>query len=291
MTRLMIVIGLLLAFPGPSVGVRAEDIPLVAAASNLSHALDEIVAAYQAETHAQVRVSFGSSGNFTRQILQGAPFNLFLSADQKYLDMLRAEDHPVVASSILARGRIGFFIPRGSGLSELDMQGIQQALQHGQYRRIALANPDFAPYGVAAMQALQSAGVWVLEQNKLLLGESAAQTMQFSLSGGVDLGVIPSSYAGLPEIALKGEFLLIPETWHQPLLQYRVLLTDTAAARRFYEYLRSPTALGIMKAHGYETETEDAAETGQASSLSSETPNKLTRAQRQVTSEPVITDQ
>ena len=285
MTRLLVVIGLLLAFPGPSSGVRAEDIPLVAAASNLSHALDEIVAAYQAETHAPVRMSFGSSGNFTRQILQGAPFHLFLSADQKYLDMLRTEGHPVLASSILARGRIGFFLPRGSGLAGMDMKAIQQALQHGQYRRIALANPDFAPYGVAAMQALQSAGVWVLEEEKLLLGESAAQAMQFSLSGGVDLGVIPSSYAGLPEIAAKGEFLPIPETWHQPLLQYRVLLIDSAAGRRFYEYLGSGTALGILQKYSYETESKDAAETSQSSSLSIERRNTLTRASRPVTSD------
>ena len=253
--KVVITFFLLLSGAGLLQAADTEAPVLVAAASNLSHALDAIIADYQAGTDARVQVSYGSSGNLTQQILQGAPFQVFLPADRKSLDRLHEKSHPIIASTVMAHGRIGFFVPKGSSFAGLNQKSMVYALQNGKYRRLALANPETAPYGVAAMEALQKAGVWVLEEGKLLLGESVAQAMQFALSGGVDLGVIPLSYARLPAVAGKGEFLEIPASWHQPLFQYRALLVDIAPARDFYEYLSSPAAKGILKAHGYETET------------------------------------
>lgn len=248
------VIFLLFCHAWIGLSVRAEETVLVAAAANLSHTLEEVIARYEEHSVSKVRASYGSSGNLTQQILQGAPFQVFLPADRKSLDRLQEQSRSIIARTVLARGRIGFFVPRDSSLAALNLKSVLHALQNGKYRRLALANPEAAPYGVAAMETLQKAGVWVLEEDKLLLGESVAQAMQFALSGGVDLGVVPYSYATLPEIAGKGEFLEIPESWHQPLLQYRVLLVDTAPARSFYEYLSSPAAIAILKAHGYETQ-------------------------------------
>jgi molybdate transport system substrate-binding protein len=250
----VLIILLLLAITWIGPPVRAEETVLVAAAANLSHTLEELIARYEDHTGNMVRASYGASGNLTQQILQGAPFQVFLPADRKSLDRLQMKNHSIVASNVLARGRIGFFVPRDSSLAGQDLKSLLHALQNGKYRRLALANPETAPYGVAAMEALQKAGVWVLEEDKLLQGESVAQAMQFALSGGVDLGVVPLSYARLTEVAGKGEFLEIPEEWHQPLLQYRVLLVDTAPARSFYEFLRSPTAKEILKSHGYKTQ-------------------------------------
>jgi molybdate transport system substrate-binding protein len=237
-------------------GSHAAESPLVAAASNMSHVLTEIADAYHAETHRTVRLSFGSSGNFTRQILQGAPYSLFISADRKYLDILRQEGLQITTNSIFAYGRIGIFIPATSPLAaKTDLQDIMHALYNGSYRRLAIANPDYAPYGTAAMQSLQSAGLWVIEKGKLLIGESAAQTMQITLTGGVDLGIIPASYAKLPGIMEQGKFFLIPETWHKPVIQYLVLLDEAdQPSRQFYNYLLTDATKQILHKYGYVTE-------------------------------------
>ncbi len=174
----------LLLFLLPS-GVRAQvDAPAIAAASDLKFALEDIATRFRADTRREVRLSFGSSGNYFRQIGQGAPFQLFLSADEEFVfklhDSGRTEDRGV----LYATGRIVLFVPKGSSFTaDAKMSGLKQAIEGNVVRRFAIANPEHAPYGRAAEQALRKLGLWDALQGKLVLGENVSQAAQFASSG------------------------------------------------------------------------------------------------------------
>lgn len=239
-----------------SMPAQAEKAPMFAVASNMMQVMTEILNLYGQENgKSDINLVFGSSGNFARQIIQGAPFQLFLSANKRYVNELMKNHSHVAAYREFALGRIGYFIPSGSMLSgKKNLEQIDNALENGAYRRIAIANPEFAPYGVAARQALQTAGLWVIEKKKLLMGENIAQAMQYTLSGGVDVGIVPQSFAVLPEISQKGKFFLIPEDWHDPIIEYLVLMQNAGReSREFYQYLLSGKATPILKKYGYVT--------------------------------------
>lgn len=235
----------------------AADDPIIAVASNMSHAFTDIAASFQKETNIRPKLTFGSSGNFARQIIQGAPFKLFLSADKKYVDLLRKNGIKLLADIEYARGRIGLFVPNGSRLSEQkELKSVIKKLFHGKYNRLVIANPEHAPYGLAAQRALQSAGLWVVEKKRLLLAENAAQTTQIAISGNVDVGIIPASHAYLPELEGKGKFFLIPEQWHQPLQQHLVLLNGANSSEtKFFQYLQNEKSQLILKNYGYTLES------------------------------------
>ncbi|MGH8245460.1 MAG: molybdate ABC transporter substrate-binding protein, partial [Gammaproteobacteria bacterium] len=243
----------LVAAIGIGATAPAEETPIIAVATNLSHPLAEISDRFAAENGIRVRLSFGSSGNFTNQIRQGAPYELFLSADRKFVDVLAADGLTAGEPSAFAAGRIGALIPEGSSLSAAtDLKSLINLMINGSYRRIAMANPKFAPFGVAAEEALQSAGVWAIERDRVALAENAAQAVQFTLSGNVDVGIIPYSFALLPEVGGKGRFFLFPPEWHKPLSQWRVLLKGAGdAARRFHEYLGGGPARDVLEKFGY----------------------------------------
>ena len=161
----------------------------------------------------------------------------------------------LIRSGEFARGRIGFFIPNGSRLSaKTNLEDIVNAIEFDDYKRMVYANPEYAPYGAAAVQALHKAGVWNIDKAKLLMGENAAQALRFSLAGGVDIAIIPSSYAVLPKVKDQGRFIMIPEQWHKPIKQYLALLSDSnPSAEQFYEYLLSPDPQIILAKYGYTT--------------------------------------
>lgn len=231
----------------------AADQPLVAVASNLTQALTEIADQYQASSGIKVKLSFGSSGNFSRQILQGAPYQVFISADQSNVDFLIANGKKPLRNQAFAQGQIGFFIPAGSQLSGItDLNGIIEAIEFGNYNRLAIANPEVAPYGLAAEQALASAGVWIINRHKLLIGENIAQTVQFCLAGGIDIGIVPTSAAIQPEVRGHGNFIPIPPDWYQPIQQFLVLLTDSnPSATRFFNYLMDKESQAVLIKYGY----------------------------------------
>lgn len=254
MRSILPVLAFLLVF----VPARAEDAPHFAVASNMMQVMTEILKQYKHDSGtADINLVFGSSGNFTRQIIQGAPFELFLSANKRYVDVLLRDGKHIAANREFALGHIGYFIPAGSLLSGKNtLEEINKALIDGEYRRIAIANPEFAPYGVAARQVLQTAGLWAMEKKKLLLGENIAQAMQYTLAGGVDIGIVPQSFAVLPDIRDKGNFFLIPENWHEPIIEYLVLLQDAGPqSRSFYQYLLSGKPKPILEKYGYSTDT------------------------------------
>ncbi|MEX6502241.1 molybdate ABC transporter substrate-binding protein [Pseudomonas zhanjiangensis] len=227
--------------------------PVVAAAANMQFALEQIASRFQADTGQSVKLVFGSSGNFYRQIRAGAPFELFLSADEAFVERLAASGKTADGGALYAMGRIVLAVPHGSPLkADAALEGLRQALAAGQIQRFAIANPEHAPYGQLAEQALRHAGLWQALQGKLVLGENVAQAAQFATSGNAQGGIIAYSLALAPDVARRAEFVLIPEHWHQPLRQRMVLLEGAGAtSRAFYRYLQAPAARAILRQYGF----------------------------------------
>jgi molybdate transport system substrate-binding protein len=245
-------LALALALMAPPAAAR--DGPLVAAASDLRHALPEIADAFAAESGVRLRLSFGSSGNLRRQIEQGAPFELFLSADEGYALALAASGHAEDRGALYAEGHIVLFAPTRSTLAvDGGLAGLAEALKGKRIARFAIANPEHAPYGRAAREALTAMGLWDAVRPHLVLGENVAQAAQFALAGGADGAILPLSLAGSGPMKGEGRFALIPAARHAPLLQRMVVIKGASeGARRFYRYVQSPAAQAILARHGFQ---------------------------------------
>ncbi len=231
----------------------AADPPLVAAAADLRFALDEIVAAYMKETGQPVKVVYGSSGNFRRQIAEGAPFELFLSADEGYVLALAKEGFTVDDGVPYATGRLALVVPEGSPLKlDASLGDIAPAVAEGRLRKFAIANPEHAPYGRAAREALQRAGAWDVLASPRVLGENVAQAAQFATSGSAQGGIVALSLALAPGALGSARYVAIPASMHLPLRQ-RMVLTKRAraAAREFYRYLQEPAARAVLARYGF----------------------------------------
>lgn len=238
--------------------VQAQpDPPLVAAASDLQFALTEAAKRFEQQTGHALQLNFGSSGNFRRQIAQGAPFELYLSADESYVLALNQEGHVQNEGVIYAVGRLAWL--QNPGAAELDeddpLGAVEQALtahQSGDRQRIALANPAHAPYGVAAMQTLRHAGLWEATADLQVLGENVSQAAQYALSDDVSGGLVAYSLALAPALDARSESLLIPDSWHNPLRQ-RMVLTNQAGevAGQFYQWLQQDTGRAILSDYGF----------------------------------------
>ena len=239
---------LLLQFPA-----HAGQPPKIAAAASLQFALPEIVTAFQRKTGVAVRVTYGSSGNFRRQIAQGAPFEIFLSADEQYAVDLVKQGFTVGLSREYALGRIAMLVPKGSALElSPNLASLRSAVDRGSLEHFAIANPDHAPYGRAAREALESFNLWQAVQPFLIRGENASQATQFATSGSSDGGIVPYSLAMSPAIARISDNAPIPESHHQPIRQHMVLLGGASqGATQFFEFLGEAEAISIFVKHGY----------------------------------------
>ncbi|MBA2352182.1 MAG: molybdate ABC transporter substrate-binding protein [Burkholderiales bacterium] len=236
----------------------AADVPVVAAASDLQFALQEVAEAFTKQSGRQVKLVFGSSGNFRRQIAEGAPFELFLSADESYVLALAKEGKTLDDGALYTIGRIVLIAPNGSSLKpDAQLKDLAAALADGRIRKFAVANPEHAPYGRAAQQALTKAGLWDKIKPALVLGENVSQAAQFATSGSAQGGIIAYAQVLSPTIAKLGTYALIPAEWHEPLRQ-RMVLTKNAgdAAKLFYQYLQSPPARAIFKRYGFALPSE-----------------------------------
>ncbi|MCX7646001.1 MAG: molybdate ABC transporter substrate-binding protein [Rhodobacteraceae bacterium] len=227
--------------------------PVIAAASDLQYAVTEIAAAFAAETGRQVRLSFGSTGTFAAQIRQGAPFEMFMAADQSFIAELHAEGLTRDEGVLYAEGRIVLIAPHGSALKpDARLDGLAALIDAGRLSRFAIANPEHAPYGLRAMEALRHRGLWERIRPFLVLGENVSQAAQFALSGNAEGGIIALSLALAPEVAARGAYAPIPRDWHEPLLQRMALLKHAGpVAGEFYAYLQSPKARAIMARYGF----------------------------------------
>jgi molybdate transport system substrate-binding protein len=227
----------------------------IAAAADLRYALDEVVAAFR-RTHpgAPVSVTYGSSGNFHAQLLNGAPYDLFLSADIAYPQQL-ADRGLVLPDSLFryARGRIVVWTTRASAL-DVERLGLS-ALLADSVSRVAIANPEHAPYGRAAESVLQSAGVLEAVRPRLVLGENIAQTLQFVQSGSADVGIVALSLALAPPVAGSGRYWLVPAPAHPPIEQGGAIMRTARnpdGARAFRTFLMGAEARAVLERYGFE---------------------------------------
>lgn len=237
----------------PPTARAVSDVPVVAAAADLQFAIEEIAAKFTEETGMRVRLAMGSTGNFARQIREGAPFEIFMAADEQFIADLHRDGFTRDAGALYGIGRIVLMVPHGSPLpADGGLDALAAMLAAGDITRFAIANPDHAPYGMRAREALIAKGLWEALQPVLVLGENVSQAAQFALSGNADGGIIAYSLARAPTVRARGTYALVPEEWHQPLRQRMALLRPAGpVAEAFYDYLQSPPARAIMDRYGF----------------------------------------
>lgn len=255
MTR-RILLALALASPlVPAESAHAEARTVtVAAASDLKFAFDEVLVGFKAaHPELTVTVTYGSSGTFSTQLQQGAPFDLFLSADLAYPKELETKGMIVPGSTFqYAAGRLVVWVPNTSAL-DVTRLGME-ALRAPEIGHVAIANPAHAPYGRAAEAALKTYGVYDAVQPKLVLGENIAQTAQFVQTGAADVGLIAFSLAVAPPMATSGRYWEVPLTAYPTLEQGGCILRsaqDPDAARILAGYLTATEGRTVLKKYGF----------------------------------------
>lgn len=254
-TALLLILCLWAGLPGGAAPPR----PLaIAAAADLQFALAEVKAAFaKGQPGIEISVTYGSSGNFYAQLTNKAPFDLFLSADLGYpTKLVEAGLADGATSFVYSRGHLVLWVPNGSPIP-LEQLGMK-ALLHPAARKVAMANPRFAPYGRAAEAALAKLGLLDEVRPRLVFGENVGQTAQFVQTGAADIGIIALSLAKSPVMAATGRAWEVPQEAHPPLDQGGVVLNharDRAAALAFRDFMRSPAGREILRRHGFQVDT------------------------------------
>ncbi len=224
----------------------------VAAASDLRFALEEIAALFQRQRGVEARLTFGSSGQFAVQIEQGAPFDVFFSANEAFVRTLAEKGHIDRESvQLYAIGRIVLWVRNDS---PLDLTKGMSALLDERIRFIAIANPQHAPYGQAAVQAMQAAGVLVRVQPRLVNGENVSQALQFVQTGNAEVGIVALSLVVAPTVRPNGRYQLVPAYLHRPIRQAAGVSTASRRpdlARDFIAFVNSPSGRAIMRRYGF----------------------------------------
>ena len=253
--RKLLVVLLLITVTGTL--ATAQEIT-VAAAADMSAALPELVAAYTKKTGQSVKLSFGASGNLTNQIRNGAPFDVFFSADEEYPQQLIAEGLAVKDTLYrYAVGRLVLWVPGDSAL-DLSKLGMN-ALLDPSVKKISIANPATAPYGRAAAAALRHFGIYDQVSSRLVLGENVSQAAQFVESGNAQAGLIALSHALAPAMKDKGRYWPVPLDAYPTLNQAAVVLSKSKqqdAGRKFLDFLRSPEATSLLASYGFSMTAE-----------------------------------
>jgi molybdate transport system substrate-binding protein len=219
----------------------------IAAAADLNFAMEEVSKEFRKEYPAiELKVVYGSSGNFYSQIQNHAPFDLFLSADVEYPRRL-AQEQLAAADSLFvyAVGRLVVWVPANSSLDPAT------ALTADSVRHVAIANPQHAPYGKAAVAALHSLGVFDSVEGKLVMGENVAQTLQFAESGAADVGIVALSLAIAPSVRDRGRYWRVPLGNYPKVEQGGIILKESAAARELRSWLLAPRGRAILERYGF----------------------------------------
>jgi molybdate transport system substrate-binding protein len=235
---------------GPGTGTGRKGEPLrVAAAADLAVAFGEVGAAFEKSSGKKVEFSFGSTGLLAKQISEGAPFDVFAAANVTYVDdVVRANACDGATKQLYARGRIVVWASDKSALPA----GIE-GLRDPKYAKIAIANPDHAPYGLAAQQAMTKTGIWADVKPRAVYGENVQQTLMFAQSGNAEVAIVALSLA----VNAKGGYVPIDAALHEPLDQAMVVCKGGAAggkpneARTFLEFVASEPGHAIMRKYGF----------------------------------------
>jgi molybdate transport system substrate-binding protein len=224
----------------------------VAVAANVQFAMQQLKAQFEKETGIELDISIGSSGKFTTQIEQGAPYDVFVSADISYPTTLYKEGLTADSPKVYANGSLVLWTARTDIKPLTDLK----LLLTDDIKKIAIANPKTAPYGVAAVEAMKYYKLYDTVQTKLVFGESIAQTNQYITTQSADIGFTAKSVVLADEMKGKGSWVDIDPKAYNPIAQAAVILkhgkeTNADASQKFYNYLYSPEAKAILKQYGY----------------------------------------
>ena len=238
----------------------------VAAAADLTFAFKDVGARFEKQTGNSLKLTYGSSGNFFSQIQNGAPFDLFFSADVSYPQKLEAAGLTEPGTIYdYATGKLVMWVPNAS---KLDLsRGLSVLLDSG-IRKIAVANPLHAPYGAAAVAALHHAGIYDQVKDKFVLGENISQTAQFVQSGNADVGLLALSLALAPAMKSSGRYVEVPASDYPPLIQAGVILKSSKnkeLANQFLKFLKEPGTVALMEQYGFAVPTDVAHGDGETS--------------------------
>jgi molybdate transport system substrate-binding protein len=220
---------------------------IVSAAANVTFAFQELGPLFEHATGTQVLFNFGSSGQLAQQIERGAPADVFIAANAAFVEMLERQGLIIPETRRqYARGRLTLWTRADSPLRLTRLENVA----HADVRRMAIANPTHAPYGMAAREALQSAGIWEQIQPKLVLGENVRQTLQYAATGNVDVAIVALSLS----VQHEGRWVLIPEALHQPIVQTLAVMNRTRhelQARQFVAFVIGPQGQAVLRKYGF----------------------------------------
>jgi molybdate transport system substrate-binding protein len=239
--------------PLPACGSSAPDAVHVAGASDLVLVMQEIVPRFERATGKKVTFLPGSSGKLAAQIREGAPVDVFFSANVAFVDdVIAAGACDGATKRRYARGRIAMWTRAGAPVGPpAELSGLTDPA----FKKIALANPEHAPYGLAAREALQQLGVWEAVEPRVVYGSNIKEAMQFVDSGNAEIGVIALSLA----IRSPGTYTVVPEALHAPIDQAAVVCRHgkaQAAGRAFAEFVATPEIRALMASYGFDTEMQ-----------------------------------
>ncbi len=225
----------------------------VAAAADLQFAMQDIATRFQKETGKTVKATYGSSGNFLQQIQNGAPFDVFFSANLDYPKKLEAAGLTERGSySEYARGKIVIWVPSSS---KIDLSPGVRALLDPSVKKIAIANPLHAPYGQAAVAAVKHENIYDKVKDKFVLGENISQTASFVVSGAADIGIVALSLALSPNMKAKGRYVEVPTTDYPPIEQACVILRSAKnkkVAEQFLAFVKTPAIRDVLRSYGFD---------------------------------------
>jgi molybdate transport system substrate-binding protein len=247
---ILYILVVLLTLSVPSRAI-AEEIT-IAAAADLSFVFPVIAAKFQKDTGNSVKFSFGSSGNFLSQIQNGAPFDMFFSADIGYPKKLEAAG--LVEPSTLYEYAVGKLVLWVPSASTLDLKRGLTILTDPSVHKIAIANPEHAPYGRAAVAAMKHEGVYDQVSSKLIMGENISQTAQFVQSGNADIGLLALSLAIAPNLKEKGRYEMVLSSDYPPIEQAAVIIKSSKkkeTARQFLAFIKKPATVSLMRDYGF----------------------------------------
>jgi len=225
----------------------------VAAAADLQFAMQDIAARFQKETGKAVKLIYGSSGNFFQQIPNGAPFDMFFSANLDYAKRLETAGLTDPGSYYqYARGKIVIWVPKES---KIDLSSGIQVLRNPSVQKIAIANPQHAPYGQAAVAAMRKEDVYEKVKDKFVLGENIAETASLVVSGSADVGIVALSLALSPNMKDKGRYVEVPSGEYPPIEQACVILGSSKnkeTAKRFLSFIKTAAAADTLRRYGFD---------------------------------------
>jgi len=222
----------------------------IAAASDLKFALDSVLVEYRKEyPELKLEVSYGSSGKWCEQIRNGAPYDLFFSADEKYVSLLQKEGKTLGNAYIYGHGRVCLWI--GKEYSAYQISDLTKSEIH----KIAIANPEHAPYGKRAVQILQKLNLFDSLKSKLVYAENIVQSAEYKKTGAVDAAFIAQSLAITLQEKEEGSFILVRDSLHEALIQSGIILkskNESTAAQNFFHYIKEEKAKAILKYYGFQ---------------------------------------